>query len=87
MTNAENEFRRAQALLGDHQYADAAAGFERVLQMIDDGAAGAAQLRWMTNEFLTLGRALAEQDAAAAARVYTAADTKFCTVSAAICVR
>jgi hypothetical protein len=75
MTNAENEFRRAQALLGDHRYADAAAGFERVLQMIDDGAAGASQLRWMTNEFLTLGRALAEQDAAAAARVYTAADT------------
>jgi hypothetical protein len=51
------------------------AGFERVLQMIDDGAAGASQLRWMTNEFLTLGRALAEQDAAEAARVYTAADT------------
>ena len=75
MTNAENEFRHAQALLGSHQYADAAAGFDRVLKMIDDGAAGAAQLRWMANEFLTLGRALAEQDAAAAARVYTAADT------------
>jgi len=38
MTNAENEFRSAQALLGNHRYADAVAGFERVLQMIDDGA-------------------------------------------------
>ena len=75
MTNAENEFRRAQALLGNHQYAEAAAGFNRVLQMVDDDTAGAAQLRWMANEFRTLGQGLAEQDAAIAARVYTAADT------------
>jgi hypothetical protein len=75
MTNAENEFRRAQALLGNHRYAEAAAGFDRVLRMTDDNTAGASQLRWMANEFRTLGQGLAEQDAAVAARVYTAADT------------
>jgi hypothetical protein len=74
MTNAENEFRRAQTLLGNHRYAEAAAGFDRVLQMADGDTVDASQLRWMANEFRTLGQALAEQDAVIAARVYTAAD-------------
>jgi hypothetical protein len=73
-TNAENEFRRAQTLLENHRYAEAAAAFDRVLQMTKDDAGSPSQLRWMANEFRTLGQALAEQDAEVAARVYTAAD-------------
>jgi hypothetical protein len=74
MVSADSEFHRARTLFENHRYAEAVAGFDRVLQTIDDAAAGGSELRWMTNEFLTLGRALAKQEAAVAARVYTAAD-------------